>query len=283
MLGATGFPDSLAPGDRVAVKVHPGEMGNLAYLRPAVPAHLCGQLLTEGARPFVTETTTLYCRRRFTADELLRTAAYNGYTTETMGCPFVVGDSGEDVVVAAPGRYLETVGVASEIAGADALLVLAHFTAHTWTAGVAGSVKQLGMGCVGRRTKAEVHRATVITIDEGHCVACGDCLGICRSDGIRIDGDTAAIEDSCVRCGVCIGRCGQGAIGYEHDLDAFAGGLAEAAATPAPGTLADNPEVLAAGDRLLVLSGIRWWRHLELAEQAGLGLRDYRLVDLPSK
>ncbi|MFH1150843.1 MAG: DUF362 domain-containing protein [Actinomycetota bacterium] len=338
MLEATGFLGSLEAGDRVAVKIHPGEMGSTSYLRPAIASSIVKSLLARGVRPFVTETTTLYCRERFTAGELRRTAAHNGFTEETMGCRFVVGDAGPDVEVRATGPNLESVGVASEIARADALLVLAHFTAHLWTAGVAGAVKQLGMGCVGRRTKREVHRSTTIEIDRDLCVACGGCVEVCKSAGIEVVGDVAEINDECARCGVCIGFCDEGAITYAHDLDRFAGGLAEAAAaaascfprekavyvnalvdvtwhcdcedfsddpvfpdigvlvsrdpvaldqasadlvnsaTPCPGTLADTPEVLAAPDRLLALSGMEWWRHLEKAPRAGLGTRSYVLT-----
>lgn len=340
MLRRAGFLDALTPGDRVAVKVHPGERGNLTYLRPAVAASAAELLRRAGAGPFVTETTTLYCRERFTPEELIATAAHNGYSSETMGCPFVVGDCGPDVVVGAKGGFLQEVGVASEIASADALLVLSHFTLHCWTAGIAGSVKQLGMGCVGRRTKAAVHQATAITIDGALCTGCGTCVEVCKSDGVEVDDLTASLTGECARCGVCIGFCEQGAIGYEHDLERFAGGLAEAAAAaascfvsekaiyanflvdltwhcdcedfsdepvfrdigvlvsrdpvaldqasadlvnskrPCPGTRGDVPEVAEAEDKVLALSGIAWWRHLQLAEEAGLGTREYVLTSV---
>lgn len=229
MLDSLGFADALHEGDSVAVKVHPGEKNNISYLRPSIACAIAERLSERGLEPFVTETTTLYSRQRFTRGELLHTSAGNGYTAETLGCPFVVADSGPDVEVRLDGRRLKTVGVASRIAGADALLVLSHFTCHCWMAGVGGAIKQLGMGCVGRRTKTEVHRSTDITIQDELCVGCGTCLDVCKSEGITL-GEAAAINDDCVRCGVCIGACPEQAIGFRHDLEHFAEALGEAAA-----------------------------------------------------
>jgi len=230
IVSGTGFLDALEPGARVAVKVHPGERNNATYLRPSIAASIAGLVKRSGASPFVTETTTLYCRERFTPDELLATAAFNGFSEGTMGCPVVVGDSSADVTVAVDGKHLRKVGVAGEIAAADALLVLTHVTCHDWTAGLAGSLKQLGMGCVGRRTKAAVHLATSLEIDLDRCTACGTCAETCKSEAVLLQESGAVLTEKCVRCGVCIGSCPEEAINYSHDYGMFAEGLAEAAA-----------------------------------------------------
>ena len=182
----SGFLYSLEPGARVAIKIHPGERNNVTYLRPSIAASLAALARESGAAPFVTETTTLYCRQRFTAGELEATAAFNGFSAETMGCQFVVADSTADVPVAVDGKHLREVGVAGEIAAADALLVVTHVTCHDWTAGLAGSLKQLGMGCVGRKTKAAVHLATSLEIDLDRCNACGTCAETCKSEAVLL-------------------------------------------------------------------------------------------------
>ncbi|MHB8896146.1 MAG: DUF362 domain-containing protein [Candidatus Geothermincolia bacterium] len=230
MLQAAGFPGGIGDGDPVAVKIHPGEKNNTTYLRPTLVRSVAEQLTRAGCRPFVTETTTLYCRERFTAEELLATAAWNGFSSETMGCPFVVADETPDVFVSSNGECLERVGVAAAIAQAGAMVVLSHVTGHGWTAGLAGSIKQLGMGCAGRETKARVHQSTTISIDEALCSACGTCAATCKTRAIDLDGGRAVLTERCVRCGVCIGGCPEGAIGYSHDYGGFARGLAEAAA-----------------------------------------------------
>ncbi len=230
MINRVGFPDALGAGDMVAVKIHPGERNNITYLRPSLVRSVVNQILRLGASPFVTETTTLYCRERFTAEELVSTAAWNGFTGETMGCPFEVADSGPDVEVNVRGRHLDEVHVAGGIANADALVVLTHLTGHPWTAGLAGSIKQLGMGCVGRKTKADIHLSTSITINANICNCCGKCADVCKSDAVLVGEESAALTERCVHCGVCIGSCPQGAIEYSHDYDWFARALAEATA-----------------------------------------------------
>jgi len=337
MLDELGFTGSLSAGDRVAVKVHPGELNNTAYLRPGRVSSVVGHLADAGAHPFVTESTTLYCRERFNPEELLRTAALNGFTERSLGCRFVVADTGPDLEVETGGRHLPAVGVASEVAGADALLVMSHFTGHAWTAGIGGAVKHLGMGCVGRRSKAEAHLSTDISIDREACTACGTCVDTCKSAGVVVEGDAAVLTRGCVRCGVCIGSCPAGAIGYAHDYERFAEALAEAALgvtrcfepgrvaflnflvdltwhcdcedfsddpvfpdtgvlasfdpvaidqasadlvnrrEPVPGTRADTAAVRESADRLLALSGIKWWRQLDFGEEKGLGSRSYTL------
>lgn len=336
MLNRVGFFDSLDEGSRVAVKVHPGERNNITYLRPSVVSSCVRQLRKRGFDPFVTESTTLYCRERFTPGELIETARFNGYSTESLGCPFLVADSGGDVTVAPP-VVDEPVGVASEIAGSDALLVMSHVTGHGWTAGLAGSIKQLAMGCTGRSTKARIHLATAITVDADLCNACETCVDVCKSGGIELLGETAVLNDRCVRCGVCTGYCPRGAIRAEHDYDGFAMGCARAArgvtslfdsgrmvyvnfltdvtphcdcedfsaepifpdigvlvstdpvavdqasadllnsAEPQPGTIAADPSVAGAPDRLLVMFGIEWWRQLDHAQGFGVGSRSYDL------
>ncbi len=319
----------------MAVKIHPGERNNVTYVRPSFVRSIAGELARRGASPFVTETTTLYCRERFTAGELVATAAWNGFSSQTMGCPFLVADEEPDVWVDIEGEVLDRVGVASGIASADALVVVTHVTGHGWTAGLAASIKQLGMGCVGRQTKARVHLSTTISIDEGLCVACGSCAETCKSGAIDMSGQAAALTDSCVRCGVCIGSCPEGAIGYSHDYDSFARGLAEAAmgvlscfdpgrvvfvnfltdvtshcdcegfsetpafddlgvlvsrdpvavdeasadlinrSKPRAGGPADRPEIAAAEDKILALTGIDWRKQLEYAESLSLGHRRF--------
>ena len=54
----------------VAIKIHFGEPGNLAYLRPNYAARLATLLRSWGAKPFLTDCNTLYSGRRANADPL---------------------------------------------------------------------------------------------------------------------------------------------------------------------------------------------------------------------
>jgi uncharacterized Fe-S center protein len=48
----------------VAVKIHFGEPGNLAYIRPNYAAQIIRLLKSKGAIPFLTDCNTLYYGRR---------------------------------------------------------------------------------------------------------------------------------------------------------------------------------------------------------------------------
>ena len=48
----------------VAIKIHFGEPGNLAYIRPNYAARLVSLLRELGAKPFLTDCNTLYSGRR---------------------------------------------------------------------------------------------------------------------------------------------------------------------------------------------------------------------------
>lgn len=47
-----------------AIKIHFGEPGNMAYLRPQYAARMAGLLRSLGAKPFLTDANTLYSGRR---------------------------------------------------------------------------------------------------------------------------------------------------------------------------------------------------------------------------
>ena len=83
------------PGDNVAIKCHMGEWNNSAYLRPILIRIIVDKVKEHGGRPFVTDTTTApyyFYGGRSTADVHLETAARNGFTAESMGCPIIISD-----------------------------------------------------------------------------------------------------------------------------------------------------------------------------------------------
>jgi uncharacterized Fe-S center protein len=51
----------------IAVKIHFGEMGNLAYLRPNYAATIVKLLQRLGGKPFLTDSNTLYTGARSNA------------------------------------------------------------------------------------------------------------------------------------------------------------------------------------------------------------------------
>ncbi len=157
-----GFGNCFDKGDSVAIKIHCGEWNNTGYLRPSFVASIVETVREYGGDPFVCDTTTLYMTGRTTGQDLLKTAARNGFTEATLGCPFIVADGINglnDVKVEVDGNLLRYTYVARSIADADALIALSHFKGHP--SGVfGGAIKNLGIGCLSRRGKVATHLGT---------------------------------------------------------------------------------------------------------------------------
>ena len=76
----------------VAIKIHFGEPGNLAYLRPNYAARLATLLRSWGAKPFLTDCNTLYVGSRKHALEHIDTAYTNGFSPFSTGCHVIIAD-----------------------------------------------------------------------------------------------------------------------------------------------------------------------------------------------
>jgi uncharacterized Fe-S center protein len=160
---AAGFADMIQPGDTVAIKLHCGEWNNTAYLRPVYARTLADRIKSLGGRPFVCDTTTQtysMSASRSTALDLLITAERNGYTSATLGCPFIAADGyngTDDVRIDLPeGFILKEAYIAKAIALADVMIVLTHFKGHPLGV-IGGSIKNLGIGAQSKRGKLNVH------------------------------------------------------------------------------------------------------------------------------
>ena len=158
-----GLDELISPNDIVAIKVHCGEWNNTAYLRPVYARALADRIKELGGRPFVCDTTTQpynpYASRVCELD-ILQTAERNGYTSATLGCPFIVADGfigTSDFRVDVPEGYiLKEAYVAQAIAAADVLIALTHFKGHSMGV-IGGALKNLGIGGQSKRGKLNVH------------------------------------------------------------------------------------------------------------------------------
>ncbi|MCH8230689.1 MAG: DUF362 domain-containing protein [Chloroflexi bacterium] len=160
---AAGLDGLISPGDVVAIKVHCGEWNSSAYLRPVYARAIADRVKELGGRPFVCDTTTLTYgpySSRSTELDLLLTAERNGYTSATLGCPFIVADGyigTSDYRVDIPEGYLlKEAYVAQAIAAADVLIALTHFKGHGMGV-IGGALKNLGIGAQSKRGKFNVH------------------------------------------------------------------------------------------------------------------------------
>jgi hypothetical protein len=209
----------VSSGDSVAVKVHMGEYGNSTYLRPPLVRRVCDLIKESGGKPFVTDTTTLYPARRFTASQYLATAAFNGFTEESLQAPVIIagGEQGYDgewinIPRQVSGCPLDKIKIAREIFNADSMIVLSHLKGHD-TAGFGGSIKNLAMGCVTKESKGAQHRANRAEIDLSRCTGCGECVEACPFKALSIVNEKVRRdEDKCMSCSHCLYLCPQEAL-----------------------------------------------------------------------
>ena len=215
--GLRGFVNLLSEviskGDRVAVKLHMGELGNPHYLRPALVRRVVDLVKELGGKPFVTDTTTLYPLGRFTEKGYLETAAYNGFTRETVNAPVVIADgAGYEAVLERPARtvmgcQLREVEVAGAVAEADCMVVLTHFKGHLLT-GFGGALKNVGMGCVTKKSKSDQHVVNRPILDESLCTGCGKCVQSCVYGALKMKGGKPTMDlEKCVSCNMCRITC----------------------------------------------------------------------------
>ena len=194
-----------------AVKIHFGEVGNLAFLRPNYARTIVDIIRGLGGKPFLTDCNTLYVGGRRNALDHIDTAYLNGFSPFSTNCHILVADGlkGNDEVHVhvAGGVYVKKAKIGRAVMDADVLVSLTHFKCHECT-GIGGALKNIGMGCGSRAGKMEMHSAGKPSVNRDACVGCGKCAGVCAQDAITISAAKASIDSSrCVGCGRCLGIC----------------------------------------------------------------------------
>ena len=199
----------------VAIKMHFGELGNVAFLRPNYAKAVADLVKEAGGKPFLTDCNTLYPGSRKNALEHLDCAQENGFNELSTGCHIIIGDGlkgNDDVTVPVEGgEYCKEAYIGRAIMDADVFISLNHFKGHEMT-GFGGAIKNIGMGCGSRAGKMHQHNQGKPKVFEDKCVGCKRCAKECGSDAISYETGKAAIDqDKCKGCGRCIG-----AVSYTH-------------------------------------------------------------------
>ncbi|WP_312202020.1 DUF362 domain-containing protein [Anaerospora hongkongensis] len=208
-------------GKYTAIKIHFGEPGNLAYLRPNYAKVIADVIKKQGGKVFLTDCNTLYVGRRKDALEHMDAAYENGYNPFTTGCQIIIGDGlkgTDEAYVPVPcGECVKEAKIGRAVMDADILISMNHFKGHELT-GFGGALKNIGMGSGSRAGKMEMHSDGKPRVRAKACVGCGACVKICAHSAISITDKKASIDhNKCVGCGRCIGVCHFDAIAAAWD------------------------------------------------------------------
>lgn len=200
--------------DIVAVKVHFGEMGNTAFIRPIFLRPILEVLNRNECKPFLTDTNTLYVGMRTNSVDHIHNANLNGFNYSTLQTPVIIADGmrGENsVAIPFDGELISSAKLAADIVHADALFVVSHYKGHE-VSGFGGAIKNLSMGCASREGKLEMHSTSRPSVHQDKCDSCGKCVQHCAAGAIILN-PRAEITDICTGCSRCIAVCPKGAIG----------------------------------------------------------------------
>lgn len=232
LIATAGLEDVIKARDLVAVKIHFGEMGNSAFIRPIYVRRVVGAIQAIGASPFLTDANTLYAGTRSDAPSHLITAIRNGFAYAVVEAPLVIADGlrgKSEEAVPVYGKRFESAYIGKEIVQADALVSLAHFKGHELS-GFGGTIKNVGMGSASRKGKLAMHSTVSPHVNAENCIGCESCVDHCSQQAISVsDGKAAIDEERCIGCGECLLICPNGSIelDYNQEIPAFLEGMVE--------------------------------------------------------
>lgn len=223
LMMTAGFGDIDMDGKYVAIKMHFGEPGNLAYLRPNWARAVVDLVKSHGGKPFLTDCNTLYVGGRKNALDHIESAYINGFTPYSTGCHILIADglkgNDEVEVPVEGGEYVKSAKIGRAVMDADVFISLTHFKGHE-QAGMGGALKNIGMGCGSRAGKTEQHASGKPQIDPKLCRGCTRCQKECANGGLVFDKEARKMtvdQNNCVGCGRCLGACNFDAIYFVND------------------------------------------------------------------
>ena len=210
LLQDAGISRIVGKRDLTAVKIHFGERGNTAFIRPVYIGTVVECIKNIGGTPFLTDANTLYAGTRGDSAHHLETAIRNGFAFPVVGAPLIIADGlrgKSETVVPVEGQRLSEVYIGTDIVEADALISVAHFKGHELS-GFGGTLKNVGMGCASRKRKLAQHSSVAPRVEEEECIACGECAEHCSQEAIMVAEECVEIDpDRCIGCGECILIC----------------------------------------------------------------------------
>ena len=212
---AAGLDSLPLEGRMVAIKIHFGEPGNLATIRPNYVARFVRMIRDRGGKPYLTDANTLYKGLRANAVDHMQAAMENGYNPLSAGCSAIIADGlwGFDYrEVEINLRHFAAAKIASAVAEAGVVISMSHFKGHE-QAGFGGALKNIGMGSGSREGKMAMHCDAPPRIAAAKCIGCGECVRNCAHEAAQMGPEGKAFIDEarCVGCGQCVVVCPAGA------------------------------------------------------------------------
>jgi uncharacterized Fe-S center protein len=231
LLGRAHLKAKVQERDLVAIKLHFGEKGNTAFVRPIFLRKIVEEVRRCKGKPFLTDANTLYVGTRSEAISHLTTARENGFDFSVVDAPVVIADGlrgNSAVKVRIDKPIFKTVSIAHDIYMADVLIAVTHFKGHELS-GFGGTLKNLGMGCASREGKLSQHSDISPKVTAKDCTGCEFCRPRCPGQAISVVDQTtkdkshrrvARIDpQKCIGCGECILTCPSEAIQIQWNRD----------------------------------------------------------------
>ena len=217
IFNAAGFANILDESDLTAIKLHFGEKGNDSYINPVFVRQIVDKVKQNGAKPFVTDTNTLYFGHRHNSVDHLQTAIQHGFNYAVLDTPIIIADGilgNNETKIEINKKHFGEVKIAGDIEKSNSMIVMSHFKGHGMSA-FGGAIKNLAMGCASSFGKIEQHGCAKPIVKD-KCVACGKCMSVCPEDAIYMEDEKSFIDyDRCIGCNFCIEACPDSVI----DLD----------------------------------------------------------------
>jgi hypothetical protein len=202
--------DVIHKKDKVGMKMHFGEAGNINFVRPAHVRVICDEVKRKGASITLADVNTLYRGRRLNAADHQALAREHGFTKKAVGLDVFIPDDKKESDIAAVQinqKHIQTAKVARLFIDADAIVSIGHFKGHGLT-GFGGAIKNIGMGCATRDGKLAQHCDASPMFYQDKCKGCGECEIVCPVGAITIENEKAVMDRSkCIGCASCVAAC----------------------------------------------------------------------------
>ncbi len=179
----------------IAVKIHFGEPGNKTAFTPDQIKLFTESLKTSEKDYFLYDSSVAYPGRRSNPKDHKAYAIEKGW-----------GKLGEirtdDDSVLVKGKSVDY-EVCKPLTEVDGVLVISHLKGHVCS-GFGGAIKHLGMGCLTKKTKGDIHAGGEPLLI-GECKQCGVCVDACPINGIILN-DKPEFK-LCYGCSNCVVAC----------------------------------------------------------------------------